>query len=183
MRKPKSGREWFRTANRITGAATAGTTLGWALSRLDLWAIANSARECEGTSGVICIGSGPIIGFVAGAVLTLVVCGPGFMLIGLRPLRISAPSGIILTGLTITAYLGAVPGGHLSPTWVFTITMTIGFGLLAMAMAPTRALRIAGITILTTLLIAAWLGARPLHDRIQNETPARASPIADSALR
>lgn len=175
MRNSGGIRERFWKVQPLIGAATAGAALGWALSRLDLWAIASSDRECEGTSGVICIGWAPIVGFAAGVLLTLVVCGLGFNLIGLRPLWMSVPSGIILTGATITAYLGAVPGGHLRPTWVFTIAMTIGFSLLAMAMASVRALRIAGIAILAALLVAAWLGARPLHDHIQNESMARRS--------
>jgi hypothetical protein len=167
-----SGREWIAHARPIMGGAVAGAALGWVLSRVDLWAIAGGVRECMETPSEFCGFGAPLVGLAVGVMLTVLVCGLGFMLIGLRPLAVSVPSGIVLTGATITAYLGAVPGGRLAPTWVFTVVMTVGFTLFAMAVTPVRGLRIAGITILAILLIAAWLGERPLHDHIQNETRA-----------
>ena len=123
---------WRAFATRTGTVAAIGAGIGWALS-LDVdWASAASRRECAGQSG-ICFGAALPEGVLAGIVAVVAGCWIGFAVVGVRPLYVTVPTGIVVLLFSMILYLRTGSGGRLHPVWLFAlVTGAVLAGLAAL---------------------------------------------------
>lgn len=94
----------------------------------------------------------------------------GYAVLGVRPLRLTVPVGVLVELEAIRATGAAVPGGSGPPAWAATLVLSAGLAVLAMTVAPGR-LRLIGFTLLLLGAVAAIVVPPVIHNVL--EQPSR----------
>ncbi|MDF5751094.1 hypothetical protein [Spongiactinospora sp. TRM90649] len=102
----------IRSGRRAIGAALLGGALGAAISVV--YDVAESAgrRECLSVN-TPCFGTAPVVGFVGGVAVVIIVCWAGFAALEVRPLTQSVPLGVGAFAVATVVYMAVVAVGHL----------------------------------------------------------------------
>lgn len=166
--------DWQYRLGRVIGACLVGAALGATVAGIwhAGWAAAGNA--CRNTGGdTFCIPLAQTAGaaFASG----LVICAGvflGFVILGIRPKRLTIPVGSIVTALLVWAVGFGIPGGPPPPAWTTAVAAGAGLAALALMMDSGKA-QIAGMIALPVVLAGAFLIPRVIHCRIQEDTRQR----------
>ncbi len=170
---------WYLRTGRAAGAGLTGAAVGAAVA--DIWHAGWEAggNACRGAGDTFCI---PVVQAAATVLGSgLVICAGvflGFVLLRVRPKRLTIPVGCILTVTLIWAVGIGIPGGIPPAAW--TTAVAAGAGLMALALAvDTGRLRITGFVMIAVVLAGACALPHLIESRIQQD--AREQQLA--ALR
>lgn len=124
-------RSWLSAGRRVGAAGLLGAAVGWFVS-LDLdWSNTAVRQQCAGSSGSVCFGLAGPEDLIFGVLVVLGAIWFGFAVIGIRPLLLTVPAGLLAELLLIEVYLHSVAGGRLHPAWLFAVLSGAVFALLA----------------------------------------------------
>jgi hypothetical protein len=159
---------WYLRAGRAAGAGLTGAAVGAAGARIwhAGWEAATTA--CRGTEFCIPVGS------AAGAVLGTgaVICAGvflGFLLIRLRPKRLTIPVGCILAAMLIFAVGAGIPGDIPPAPWTAALAVGAGLASLALAVDSGRA-QVAGLLAIVVVVAGAFALPHVARSRTQPGT-------------
>jgi hypothetical protein len=156
---------WYLRAGRAAGAGLTGAAVGAGVAGLwhAGWEAAGAA--CRGAEGAFCIPVAQAAAAVLGS--TVVICAgvfAGFLLLQVRPKRLTIPVGCILAAMLSWAVGAGIPGGTPPPAWTAALAAGAGLTSLALMVDSGRA-QIAGFAAIAVVTAGAFALPRLIHPR------------------
>jgi hypothetical protein len=164
---------WYLRAGRAAGAGLTGAAVGAGVAGIwhSGWEAAGNA--CRGAGDSFCIPVAQAALAVLGS--GLVICAGvflGFLLLRVRPKRLTIPVGCVLAAMLIWAVGVGAPGGTPPPAWATALAAGAGLMSLALMLDSGRA-QIAGFVAIAVVVAGAFALPRIIHSRIEQDARER----------
>lgn len=141
----------FDSAVQIGGSAALGALIAAALAWIRYW----EEKPREGNDRLHEMLSLDLMALIASALVLLVPIPIGIALLGVKPLLLAIPLGLIVGVAAIVACFYGVPEGPLRRSLSEVVLLAVGLALVAAAGTTSRAW-LADLVLLAVVLIATW---------------------------